>query len=73
MIRKDLEASSRCVKVVKAANQILDMIKRAFTFKTKDNLLQLYKSLVRPDLEYSMQVWSPYLKKDIDLREEVQH
>ena len=73
MIGKDLEASSQCVKVVKAANQILDMIKRAFTFKTKDNLLQLYKSLVRPHFEYCMQVWSPYLKKDIDLREEVQH
>ena len=48
------------------------MIKRTFTFKTKDNLLQLYKCLVRPHLEYCMQVWSPYLKKDIDLLEGVQ-
>ena len=43
MIRKDLKASSQCVKIVKTANQILGMIKRTFTFKTKDNLLQLYK------------------------------
>ena len=28
------------------------MIKRTFTFKTKDNLLQLYKCLVRPHLDY---------------------
>ena len=48
---------------------MLGMIKRTFTFKTKDNLLQLYKCLVRPDLEYCMQVWNPYLKKDIDLLE----
>ena len=48
------------------------MIKRTFTFKTKDNLLQLYKCLVRPYLEYCMQVWNPYLKKDIDLLEGVQ-
>ena len=56
MIRKDLKASSQCVKIVKAANQILGMIKRMFTFKTKDNLLQLHKCLVRPHLEYCMQV-----------------
>ena len=72
MIRKDLKASSQCIKIVKTANQILSTIKRMFTFKTKDNLLQLYKCLVRPKLEYCMQVWNPYLKKDIDLLEGVQ-
>ena len=72
IIRKDLKASRQCVKIVKTANQILDMIKRTFTFKTKDNLLQLYKCLVRPHLEYCIQVWNPYLKKDIDLLEGVQ-
>ena len=59
MIRKDLKASSQCVKIFKTANQILGMIKRTFTFETKDNLLQLYKCLVRPHLEYCMQVWNP--------------
>ena len=63
MIRKDLKASSQCVKIVKTANQILGMIKRTFTFKTKDNLLLLYKCLIRPHLEYCMQVWNPYLKR----------
>ena len=71
MFRKDLKASSQCVKIVKAANKILGMIKRTFTFKTKDNLLQLYKCLVRPHVEYCMLVWNPYLKKDIDLLEGV--
>ena len=72
MIQKDLKASSQCVKKVKTANQILGMIKRTFTFETKDNLLQLYKCLVRTHLEYCQQVWNPYLKKDIDLLEGVQ-
>ena len=62
MTLKDLKASSQCVKIVKAANQILGMIKRTFTFTTKDNLLQLYKCLVRPHLEYCMQVWNTYSK-----------
>ena len=48
MIWKDLKASSQCVKIVKTANHILGMIKRTFIFKIKDNLLQLYKCLVRP-------------------------
>ena len=72
MIRKDLKSSSQCVKIVKTANKIVGTIKRTFTFKTKDNLLQLYKCLVRPHLKYCMQVWNPDLKKDIDLLEGVQ-
>ena len=42
MIRKDLKASSQCIKIVKTANQIFGIIERTFTFKTKDNLLQLH-------------------------------
>ena len=72
MIWKDLKASSQCIKIVKTENQILGMIKRTFTIKTKDNLLQLYKCLVRPHLEYCMQMWNLYLKEDIDLLEGVQ-
>jgi ribonuclease P/MRP protein subunit RPP40 len=72
LITDDLKVSNQCVKVVKTANQVLGMIKRTFTFKTTDNLLQLYKSLVRPHLEYCMQVWCPYLRKDIDMIEGVQ-
>ena len=56
MIRKDLKVSSQCIKIVETANQILGMIKRTFTFKIKDNLLQLYKCLVRPHLKFGMQV-----------------
>ena len=72
MIRKDLKASSQCVKIVKTANQIVGMIKRTFIFKSKDNLLQLYKCLDRPHMMYCMQVQNPYLKKEIDLLEGVQ-
>ena len=72
LLSDDLKVSSQCVKVAKTANQVLGMIKRTFTYKTLGNLLQLYKSLVRPHLEYCMQVWCPYLKKDIDILEGVQ-
>ena len=36
------------------------------------NVSQLYKSLVRPHLEYATQAWRPYRQRHIDLLEKVQ-
>ena len=58
--------------MVKTVNKILSMISRSFTYKSKDAILQLYKSLVRPLLEYWVQAWRPHLQKDINLIEKVQ-
>ena len=71
-MRNDLKVFSQCIKVARTANQVLGMIKRTITNKTKENLLHFYKSLVRPHLAYCLQVWRPDLKKDIDLLEGVQ-
>ena len=38
----------------------------------KDMFLHLYKSLVRPQLEYATSVWSPLYKKDMIAIENVQ-
>ena len=35
-------------------------------------IMRLYKSLVRPRLEYCIQAWSPYHKTDIEDIERVQ-
>ena len=54
-------------------NQILGMIRRNITYKEKSFIVPLYKAIVRPHLlEYCIQAWSPYLRKDIDMLEKIQ-
>ena len=53
-------------------NQVLGMIRRNITYKEKSLIVPLYKAIVRPHLEYCIQTWSPYLRKDIDMLEKIQ-
>ena len=48
------------------------MIKRNINFKGKDVIRSLYKVLVRLRLEFCVQAWCPYLRKDIAMIERVQ-
>ena len=72
VVQNDLKCSKQCLRAVSTANKVLGMIKRSFSIRDKDVILQLYKSLVRPHLEYSIQAWRPHFQKDIDLLEGVQ-
>ena len=71
-MQKDLKCTQQCSRAVKTANRVLGMIKRTFTYLNKENMLILYKSLVRPHLEYSVHAWRPHYRKYIDLIEKVQ-
>ncbi|KAK7093942.1 hypothetical protein V1264_007621 [Littorina saxatilis] len=44
------------------ANQIVGVIRRTFDYLTEEMFIQLYKSLVRPKLEYGHSVWQPHNK-----------
>ena len=55
-----------------SANVTLGMIEITINSKSKSIITRLYKALVRPQLEYCVQVWRPYLKKDIEKIEKVQ-
>ena len=51
---------------------MLGYIKRQIKDRSKEVVLPLYNSLVRPHLEYAVQFWSPQLRKDIDRLERIQ-
>ena len=42
------------------------------TYKDKILIVPLNNAIVRPPLEYCIQAWSPYLRKDIDMLEKIQ-
>ena len=50
-------------------NQILGLIRRNIVYKEKELMIPLYKTIVRTHLEYCLQAWRPYRKKDIDMQE----
>ena len=49
---------------VSLANRNLGIILRTFTYIDKEMFLNLFKSLVRPHLEYASPIWQPLYKKD---------
>ena len=73
MTTNDLKWEKHCSAAVSKANRIIAMIKRNFTDRSKEVIIPLYKSLVRPHLEYRCQIWNPNYNKDIDLVEGVQN
>ena len=57
---------------VNKANSIIRVIRRTFEYLNLKTFRMLYVSLVRPHLEYANPVWNPYLKKHLDMIENIQ-
>ena len=55
IIAKDLKWQKQTEKSCKTANRVLGIIALNFRYKNKELILSLYKSLVRPHLEYAVQ------------------
>ena len=71
-ITSSLKPSLHCDKAAAAATRILGMLNRTFTKFSKELFIFLYKTYVRPQLEYCIQLWCPYLARDIDTLVNVQ-
>jgi len=63
---RSLKFSAHVARATNKAHQILGLIQRSFTYIHQMSMKQLYIALVRPHLEYGINVvWHPYLKRDI--------
>ena len=72
IISNDFKVGRQCDKAANKGNQILGLIKRTIISRKKKVILNLYKTLVLPHLEYCIQAWRPHLVKDIEKLEKVQ-
>ena len=69
---KDLKFTTHCQQKINTANKMLMCIKHSFKFIDETMFLLLYKSLVRPHLEFASTAWNPHLKYNSDAVERVQ-
>ena len=72
LIDNNLKFSSHIRSLVSKANRMIGLIKISFESIDKEMFLILYKSLIRPLLEYCVHAWSPHFETDITLLENVQ-
>ena len=63
-----MKVSEQCRIAASKGNQVLGMIRRNITYKEKSLIVPQYKAMIIPHLEYCIQAWSPYLRKDICLK-----
>ncbi|KFW70550.1 hypothetical protein AS28_01920, partial [Pygoscelis adeliae] len=72
LVDEKLGTSQQCALTAQKANRILGCIKRSMASRSREGILPLYFALVRPHLEYCVQLWGPQHNKDMDLLERVQ-
>jgi len=72
IVSNSLTVSTQCAEAAKKAMRVLGMVRRQFKNMDKECFILLYKTFIRPHLECSIQVWSPYMKRDIECLEKVQ-
>jgi ribonuclease P/MRP protein subunit RPP40 len=72
VISNSLKPEGHIAKVSKTCNKLIGLIIRSFTFKSEYVILKLYKTLIRPHLDYCAPLWSPYYGKDIIKLEKIQ-
>ena len=68
----ELRFDEHVTRKVRVANAIVGQIRRSFSYLDCNSFRRLYTAFVRPHLEYAQAVWSPHLRKQVNILENVQ-
>ena len=72
VVTDDLSLSEQVKKAVATANSMLYRIKNSISYFDPHMVDILYKTFIRPHLEFGVAAWNPYLQADIKMLERVQ-
>ena len=68
----ELTFAEHIAEKVNKANSLVGIIRRSFSYLDQDTFVKIYIAFVRPHLEYGQVIWSPHLRKYINMIENVQ-
>lgn len=68
-MHENLDMIKQCVLAVQDDNHILGCVTNSVASRSSEVILLLYSALLRTHLDYSVQLWGPQHKEDVDLLE----
>ena len=72
IMSSDLKPSAQCVAAANKRMSAMRQATRTFKHINIDSFKILYKTYIRPNLEFCISAWCPYMSKDIDVMEKGQ-
>ncbi|BHF70839.1 hypothetical protein SprV_0401389200 [Sparganum proliferum] len=71
-VTASLKPSLHCSKVVKSAMSVLYLVKKSFSTFDENCFVKVFRTFVRPQLEFAIQAWKPWTSKDLSILQKVQ-
>ena len=71
-VSKSLKPTRQCEIAAAKAHSTLRRIMKSFHYRKTNVLVPLYKTFVRPQLEFAVAAWAPWTEQDMETLESVQ-